>query len=95
MLTDTSRWSHTRGNEGVPSRWQATKPVPATVVADAAGPGRGEHPHTVRLAGAAIRPVTSVMNVSYPRALKHGQNRCHNCVRDPGGLLKRGIVAHA
>ena len=24
MLTDTSRWSHTRGNEMVPSRWQAT-----------------------------------------------------------------------
>ena len=22
MLTDTSRWSHTRGNEVVPSRWQ-------------------------------------------------------------------------
>jgi hypothetical protein len=25
MLTDTSRWSHARGNEVVPSRWQATK----------------------------------------------------------------------
>ncbi len=24
MLTDTSRWSHARGNEVVPSRWQAT-----------------------------------------------------------------------
>ena len=24
MLTDTSRWSHARGNEPVPSRWQAT-----------------------------------------------------------------------
>ncbi len=24
MLTDTSRWSHARGNEAVPSRWQAT-----------------------------------------------------------------------
>lgn len=24
MLTNTSRWSHTRGNKVVPSRWQAT-----------------------------------------------------------------------
>ena len=24
MLTDTSRWSHARGNEVVPYRWQAT-----------------------------------------------------------------------
>lgn len=24
MLTDTSRWSHARGNGVVPSRWQAT-----------------------------------------------------------------------
>jgi hypothetical protein len=24
MLTHTSRWSHARGNEVVPSRWQAT-----------------------------------------------------------------------
>lgn len=24
MLTDNSRWSHTRGNDLVPSRWQAT-----------------------------------------------------------------------
>lgn len=24
MLTDTSTWSHARGNEVVPSRWQAT-----------------------------------------------------------------------
>lgn len=24
MLNDTSRWSHTRGNTVVPSRWQAT-----------------------------------------------------------------------
>lgn len=24
MLTNTSRWSHARGNEVVPSRWQAT-----------------------------------------------------------------------
>ena len=27
MLTDTSRWSHARGNEVVPSRWQATERV--------------------------------------------------------------------
>ncbi len=27
MLTDTSRWSHARGNEVVPSRWQATVQV--------------------------------------------------------------------
>ncbi len=25
MLTDTSRWSHARGNTVVPSRWQATR----------------------------------------------------------------------
>jgi len=25
MLTDTSRWSHARGNAVVPSRWQATR----------------------------------------------------------------------
>jgi len=25
MLTDTSKWSHARGNEVVPSRWQATQ----------------------------------------------------------------------
>ena len=24
MLTDTSKWSHARGNDVVPSRWQAT-----------------------------------------------------------------------
>ncbi len=24
MLTDTPKWSHTRGNKVVPSRWQAT-----------------------------------------------------------------------
>ena len=24
MLTNTSKWSHARGNEVVPSRWQAT-----------------------------------------------------------------------
>jgi len=24
MLTDTSKWSHARGNEVVPYRWQAT-----------------------------------------------------------------------
>ena len=24
MLTDTSRWSHARGNEVVPYHWQAT-----------------------------------------------------------------------
>ena len=28
MLTNTSRWSHARGNEVVPSRWQATAPEP-------------------------------------------------------------------
>ena len=28
MLTNTSRWSHARGNEVVPSRWQATLLVP-------------------------------------------------------------------
>jgi len=27
MLTNTSRWSHARGNEVVPSRWQATDPA--------------------------------------------------------------------
>ena len=25
MLTNTSRWSHARGNEVVPYRWQATR----------------------------------------------------------------------
>jgi hypothetical protein len=52
-------------------------------------------PHTVRRAGAAIRPVTNVMNVSYPRAEKHGRNRSHSWVSDPGGMMNRGIVAHA
>ena len=27
MLTDTSKWSHARGNEVVPYRWQATRAV--------------------------------------------------------------------
>jgi hypothetical protein len=30
MLTNTSKWSHARGNEVVPSRWQATTMNPIT-----------------------------------------------------------------
>jgi len=31
MLSNTSRWSHTRGNTVVPSRWQATLAVRRSV----------------------------------------------------------------
>jgi hypothetical protein len=37
MLTDTSRWSHARGNEVVPSRWQATRTLKETPLAFTAG----------------------------------------------------------
>jgi hypothetical protein len=44
-------------------------------------------PHTVRRAGAATMPATSAMNVSNPRALKHGRNAANNSVTDRGRFL--------
>jgi len=41
-------------------------------------------PHTVRRAGAAMRPVTSVVKVSNPREVKQGLNAHSSCVKDEG-----------
>jgi hypothetical protein len=51
-------------------------------------------PHTVRRAGAAINPVIIAVNVTNPRAVKHGLNAPTSSATDRGRLSDRNIAGH-
>ncbi len=71
MLNDTSRWSHARGNEVVPSPWQATGP-PLT---DTLKPWLGVKPSNLFLVGLDHRARTNRSHASHSNWLTRNYPR--------------------